>query len=196
MGASLVTRPTGEPVSLAEARKHLRISTADLDAVIAAQIISAREFVEGYTRRALAQQTWDFTYDWEWPCDRDGYRIIPAIAPLISVTHVKYVDANGATQTLAANQYQVVGVGDDSLPRIVPAYGISWPSVRDQPEAVTVRCVCGYQFGSPAIASIPQALKQAMLLHVEILHDRDIQQRETLEAARDALMSPYRVVRL
>lgn len=183
-------------MSLAEARKHLRIDTADLDSAIAAQIVAAREFVEGYTRRALVQQTWDFTYDWEWPSDRNGYCIFPLVAPVISVTQIQYVDGNGATQTLAADQYQVAGLGSDSLPRIVPAYGVSWPSVRDQPEAVTVRCVCGYEFGSPAVASIPQALKQAVLLQVEILHDRDIQQRATLEAARDALMDPYRIVRL
>lgn len=196
MGALLIARPTSEPVSLAEARKHLRIDTADLDAAIAAQIIAAREFIEGYTRRALVPQTWDFTYDWEWPCDRNGYRIVPPIAPVISVTHVQYVDGDGATQTLAANQYQVVGLGDDSLPRIVPAYGVSWPSVRDQPETVTVRCVCGYEFGSPAVVSIPQALKQALLLQVEILHDRDPTQKGLLEAARDALMDPYRVIHL
>ena len=196
MGASLVTGPTIEPVTLAMAKAHLRIDASDLDASLATEIIAAREFVEGQTRRTLAPATWDFTWDWEWPKSGCYHRIDLPTSPLISVTSISYVDTNGATQTLAADQYQVVGSGDDSLPRIVPAYDVTWPDVRWQPEAVTVRARCGYEFGSPAVISIPQALRYAILLQLEILHDRDVQAKSALEDARDSLMSPYRVVRL
>ena len=190
MGASLVTAPTVEPVTLAMAKAHLRIDSADLDANLATEIIAAREYVEGQTRRILAPATWDFTF-----ADLCSEIVFP-VTPVISVTSVSYVDTNGATQTLASNQYQTVGLGDDSLPRIVPAYDVEWPSVRDQPEAVTVRARCGYEYGSPAVISIPQALRYAILLQVELLHDRDVQAKSALEDARDSLMSPYRVIRL
>ena len=196
MGASLVTRPTSEPLTLAEARAHLRIETTELDAVIAAELMAAREYVEGQTRRALAPQTWDFTFDFGWPMVGCEYRIDLPLAPVVSVTSVTYVDDAGATQTLAANQYQVAGLGPDGLPRIVPAYNVTWPAVRCQREAITVRCVCGYEVGSPARVMIPEALRQAIKLQLELLHDRDTTARETIEMARDSLMTPYRIVRL
>lgn len=196
MGASLVTASTVEPVSLAMAKEFLKIDASDRDAEIAIMLLASRRFVEGYTRRVLAPETWDFTYDYEWPRSGSAYRIDPPMLPVISVTSITYVDADGAAQVLAADQYQVAGTGSDGRMRIVPAYNVTWPEVRCQPEAITVRCYCGYEFGSPAIVNIPQDLILAILFDLEISLEREPQMRQTLTERRDALMSPYRLIRL
>lgn len=192
MGSLLVTGPTVEPVTLAEARTHLRITHPDLDAQIAAQIIAARMHVENFTRRALINQTWDFTWDYNWPRDSHGPVLVIPLQPLVSVSSVAYVPDGGGTATLTATtQYQLVA--GDPFGRIVPAYDYTWPSVRCQPAAITVRAVVGY--GATA-SSVPDPLRTAILLHLELLHDRDPLAKPTLEAARDSMMEPYRVLRL
>lgn len=189
MGASLVTSPTAEPLTLAEMRAHLRVDVTDDDAIIATLLATAREWVEGETKLKLVTQTWDFTWDRGWPLD---LMLRLPVAPVSSVTSVKYVDESGATQTLSAALY--TAVLDREHPRIVPAYGAEWPTVRDVPNAVTVRAVCGY---GDANSDVPQPLRQAIKLLVGHWHEN----REAanignivtpLPFAVEALISPYR----
>jgi uncharacterized phiE125 gp8 family phage protein len=146
MGLSLVTGPALEPVSLIEAKQHCRVDSTDDDGLIAGYILSARSWAEDLTRRAFTTQTWDYTIDSDWPRMRVGYcdvyRIELPKPKLISVSSVSYVDTNGASQTLATDQYTVNATGITGL--IDPAYGVTWPQVRDQMNAITVRFVCGF----------------------------------------------------
>ena len=58
MPSVLVTAPTEEPVSLAEAKLHLRVDYTNDDVLIGALITAARQHAENDTRRALVTQTW------------------------------------------------------------------------------------------------------------------------------------------
>jgi uncharacterized phiE125 gp8 family phage protein len=191
MGLSLVTGPATEPVTLAEVKAHLRVGIADDDGLIAGYILAARRHAEGYTRRSFMTQTWDYTIDYCWPLvKRDCYltrRITLPLPPLQSVSTISYIDTNGAEQTLASDQY-VVKI-DDTSGIIEPAYEITWPEIRYQLSAATVRFVAGW-------TQIPDEIRMAIMLHVEILHDRNPQDRTLLEGARDALLDPYRVIRI
>ena len=62
-GLTLVTAPASEPVSLAEAKAHLRIEAADDDSLIGALITAARQSAEAHMRRALMSQTWRLSLD-------------------------------------------------------------------------------------------------------------------------------------
>lgn len=53
-----VTGPATEPITLAEAKEHLRIDGTDRDAYIAALITVVRERLEEETRRAFITQQW------------------------------------------------------------------------------------------------------------------------------------------
>jgi uncharacterized phiE125 gp8 family phage protein len=192
MGSSIVTRPTLEPVSVSQARDHLRIDSTDADSMIASYIVAAREWCESRTRRALPTQTWEYTIDFDWPTLGGCHRIDLPLAPVSSVSLITYIDEDGTEQTLDESLYQVCGTGPENFPYIVPAYNQSWPNVRYIPEAITVEYVAGY--GAPW--AVPGPLKTAMLLHVEFLFDRNPADRATLEAARDTLIDPYRVVKL
>jgi uncharacterized phiE125 gp8 family phage protein len=193
MGSSIVTRPTLEPVSVSQARDHLRIDTTEADSMIASYIVAAREWCESRTRRALPTQTWEYTIDFDWPLVDGLHRIELPLAPVSSVSLITYLDEDGAEQTLSESLYQVCGTGaDNHRPYIVPAYNQSWPTVRYVPEVITVEYVAGY--GAPW--AVPGPLKTAMLLHIEYLFDRSSADRGALEAARDALIDPYRIVKL
>ena len=58
MPTIILTAPTVEPVSLAEAKLHCRVDTTDEDALISALIVAAREYVEQVTGRALITRTY------------------------------------------------------------------------------------------------------------------------------------------
>jgi uncharacterized phiE125 gp8 family phage protein len=163
-----VTGPTLEPVTLAEAKSHSRIDSSADDADVAAYLITARESVERACSLAMMSQTWDLLIDNTWPKVVDPkslcaeLRIEVPLAPLISVASITYVDTSGSTQTLASNQYRVLRTGlHNTRGVIVPAFGVSWPSVRWQLEAITVRFVAG--FGTNP-GDVPQPIRHAITL--------------------------------
>lgn len=175
MGLSLVTGPALEPVSIAEAKQHCRIDSSDDDGLLAGYILAARSYAEDYTRRAFISQTWDYRIDtaladgkcYGWPAVMMGGNYYPRIVlpkpPLISVTSITYVDTSGVTQTLAADQYLVNPYSMEGI--IDPAYGVTWPQVRNQMNAITVRFVCGYG-SNPGDGQALERIRQAMLLLV------------------------------
>jgi uncharacterized phiE125 gp8 family phage protein len=201
VGLNLVTAPTSDPISLAEAKAHCRVTTLDEDGLIAGYILAAREMAETYTRRAFTTQTWDFTIDCDWPqaVDREVYRtqdrIVLPKPPVQSVTSVSYTDLDGNEQTLATNQYRVLRLNQERSEAFIdPAYGVVWPSVRRQAETIRVRFVCGYSAENP----LPESIRHAMLLIIAHFYEH----REAVNVGNivnelpmgvEALLFPYRV---
>ncbi len=106
MPSVLVTAPTAEPVSLAEAKLHLRVDDNADDVLIGALITAARQHAEHDTRRALVTQTWKLVLD-AFPesvitLDR---------APVSAVVSVVYTDPDGVSQTLAPGGYRARHAG-------------------------------------------------------------------------------------
>ncbi len=106
---------------------------------------------------------------------------------------ITYYDTSDTAAFMLAYDY-FVDIKNDPA-RIVLAWGNSWPSTTLRPfNGVNVRFICGY--GATA-ATVPQEIKQAMLLiighlyeHREQTTDRALQ---TVPMAVDALLYPYRV---
>lgn len=188
MSTTLVTAPTAEPLSREEVKNHLRVTTADEDDLIDALIVAAREHAEAHTKRAFITQEWDLFLDYGYP-----KLIEPPFPPLQSVTSITYLDGAGASQTEASSVYTVDADADPG--RIYEAFDQSWSSTRYERKAVTVRYIAGY--GDPE--DVPQAIKQALLLHIGHLYEN----REVgapiiiteVPMAYDAILSPYQVVR-
>src|SRR3990167_7589456 len=109
MGLIRTAAPDQEPLSLDEAKQHLRVDIDEHDELILSLVAAARQWAEDHTLRALVTQTWRLTLDYERPSfEADGrctHRIVLPRPPLASVTSVTYVDLEGATQTLAVDQY-------------------------------------------------------------------------------------------
>jgi uncharacterized phiE125 gp8 family phage protein len=183
-GLTLVTAPTSEPITLAEAQKQCGVAEgADYhDTVLLGLVKSAREKVEGDTSRALMPQTWDFTFDL-WPCGLDP--IYLPIAPVSSITSLKYYDTSGVQQTLATTVYHATRFLDREPAEIRLKNAQSWPSLYGEPGAITIRVVCGY---ANALA-VPESLKQAMKLLISAWHSEQALNEERY----DSLISRWRM---
>lgn len=220
MPSVILTQPTVEPVTLAEAKQHLRVDVADDDDLISVLIAGARQSAEGICRRALCTQTVKLVLDqfpapnvnigsanWygpQWgtspgpltvlqPSGKTGFEIILPLTPLMTVTSIKYIDQDGVQQTLAASAYKVDSVTEPA--RILPAYGTTWPQTRNEINAVEVV----YQAGYGAAADVPAGIKAWMKLRIGAMYDN----REEVAVIRgsvlempfaDRLLDPYRVV--
>lgn len=160
MGLVRITEPVLEPITLAEAKAHLRhtLDASDTtdDALIERLIAWARSEVERETRRSLLSQKWRLTLE-EWPATR-GWFEIPR-PPFVAITAFTYYDADGVVQTLASSVYQVDS--NCTLPRVALAPGQSWPSLQSGRLAPIV---VEYTAGWTNAASVPAALRQAALV--------------------------------
>lgn len=164
MPVEVVTGPATEPVTLQEAKDHLRVEVSTDDTLIERLITDAREWAERYTRRALVTQTWRLWLG-EFPDGDDGDEYLAMRLPggkVQSVSSVKYTDTAGTLQTLDAAKYSLSSRGPDAIAGLRPSYGNTWPATRDEPDSVQIEYVVGYG----AAAVVPSQIKQAILLHV------------------------------
>ena len=156
MSLTLVTAPTAEPLTLAEAKAHLRITDNNEDGFIADCIKAGREYAETVTKRALMTQTWDWTFD-DFPLDRTKLEVPKP--PLSSVTSIKYYDTNGTQQTWSSTNY-LTDTPTHGLGIIGLAYNAVWPCVQPRAFACTIRFVCGYS----SAANVPYRVKRAIAM--------------------------------
>ena len=154
MAIAVFTAPTVEPLSTAEAKSHLRVTSSDDDTLIDSYVASARDVFQDVTHRALLTQTLEYSFEY-WPSGRVLELPRP---PLQSVSSVTYTDSDGASQTLATTEYaidtrSVVG-------GIVLGKDKTWPSLDDIANAVVVQYVAGYGAAASAVpATILQAIR-------------------------------------
>lgn len=186
---AIATEPASEPVTLAEAKAHLRLEHDLDDAYIGTLIKAAREHAEKVCRRGFVSQTWTLTRS-SFPA---GEALPLARGTLASVESVEYVDASGTTQTMSTDDYDA---DTKSVPgRVVLRYGKSWPSARYQWNAVTVTFVVGTD-----AASVPAPVKHALLLLVSQMYEHRTPEItgtivSAVSFAVDALLDPFRLVR-
>ena len=177
--------PTTEPVTLIEAKLHLRVDTASDDTLITALIVAARLQIEKETKRTLVTTSWKLTQD-VFPGHIGGHNfhdnrhidhsrhgvsslgIDLDVPPIQSVTTVKYFDTDGSQQTLVAGtDYQVDTEGEPG--RLLPAIDKDWPDTQSgRLNAVEVIYVAGYG----AASTVPQLLKQAILWLVTAMYEQ------------------------
>jgi len=149
MALQVVTAPAYEPVSLAEARKWLRLEDDDTASTAVLQLLlkAMREDAENLTHRAFVQRTLKLSLD-NWPLDHTyGLKIELPFPPVASVSSFKYYDTDGVLQTLSTSLYDVHTEQEPAI--IVPAYQAVWPTIRLRPDAIQITFVAGYAPGSP-----------------------------------------------
>lgn len=182
----VTTAATTEPLTLAEAREHLRVDHFDDDGVISGCILAARQHVENVCGLALATSSWTMTLD-EFPADP----IALPREPVQSVTAVRYYNTSGVLTTWSSAEYEVDLYS--MPPRLRPRDGYSWPGLKSVLGAVQVEFVAGYS----GPQTVPQPLLQAMRLLVgHFYENREASVIGTsavaLPFAVDALLAPYR----
>lgn len=150
---TIVTPPTSEPITLAEAKKQLELSPTDTshDDHLTALIQAVREQFEHDTDSAVLTQTLSVTYE----NLRDDEIYLPR-RPVQSITHIKYYDSSNTLQTIESSVYSL----DKPESAVRLNYLQLWPVPIDRWDAVIVTYVTGY----PSVAAVPQLYKQAMKL--------------------------------
>lgn len=173
----LVTAPTDLPVTLQEAKDHLRVDGTADEVRIGRLISSAVTMLDaptGLLGGCIVTQTWKMTLR-AFP-----YRIEVPLPPLQSVDSVKYIAADGTLTTIDSANYQVAGLGTRQKASIVPVWGYSWPCAKSQPEAVVIQFTAGY-----AVADVPEPIKEAVLQLVEMRFDgAEVDQTTSINAVR------------
>ena len=150
MKYAVTTAPATEPVSLADAKVHIRTVTGDTSedaAIITPLIVAAREYCENFTRRAFAPQTIKAYPDgWE-----DNIKL--PMPPLVSVTSIKYYDEDATEYTLSTDDYQVDTIGGTVQILTQP------DEVLRKLNPIVIEYSAGY-------TSLPKTMRQAMLLFI------------------------------
>ena len=160
----VISEPGTEPISLTEAKSHLRVDHSNEDDLIDILRQAAREMVENHTNRSLITQTREITIDYFPLHLTNGWGCVPLThGPVSSVTSVEYYDGDDVEQTLNSSLYWVDT--NSGIPKIVVKN--SWPSTYDKPNAITITYVAGYG----AASDVPSPLRQAMLLILGHLYE-------------------------
>ncbi|WP_296741432.1 hypothetical protein [Mesorhizobium sp.] len=160
----LVTAPSAEPLTAAEAKARLGIGAEVSDDVMNAFIKAARQTIDGWSGwlgRALVRQTWKMILD-RFPSDCGGEITIP-LPPTLDIAEIKYFDVDGAEQTIEAPGYFLLP-GEPG--RLYPAIGSTWPHTKRQPGAVEISFIAG--FGA-AGSDVPEPIRNAIVLMVSNL---------------------------
>lgn len=154
----LAASPSNEPVSLDEAKAHLRVVFADEDEYILGLISAARCMLEGRINRALTPQTVSFTLTHFY----NGIKL-PRV-PVIGDVEINYTDEAGELVVLDQTTYLAT---DDEPPLLYPARGERFPALVPWHGNVRVQYTAGYS--TPA--DVPASLKRWILLAIGTLYE-------------------------
>jgi uncharacterized phiE125 gp8 family phage protein len=159
------TQPAVEPVTLAEAKEHLRVDISTDDALISAIVKASREFCEEYLDRSLVYTQWTMRMDaipWEIELPRPPV----AQAGTTTATVVTYTLETQATATLDTSTYRVDRTATPGVIRTV--YAGTWPSHLFDENSVSVTWWGGYGADGTAV---PAAVRSAMLMMIGSLYE-------------------------
>lgn len=189
MPTKVSTGPASEPITLTQAKLHLKVDYSTDDDYITALIQAAREVAEDYLGQKLISQTIEETFD----CFPGETQVTPYAAlrltwsPLISITSVEYQATAGTYTTLSSSAYTLA---DYQIPSVViPAYDTTWPDAIDYPEAVKVTYLAGYADAD----SVPEGIKAAMYLMLGHWYDNRQDTVRKMPTQAEWLLHRYRI---
>lgn len=165
MGYAATTTPN-PAVTLEDAKRHLRATGAEQDALITALIAAATRHLLKTYDLVLTSTSFDVTPTDELGAELDAFPagdadITMPLHPLQAVTQINYVDPDGVESLWTSSNYVVDTATLRGRVRL--AYDASYPDTRRQPGAVVLAATFGY--GDDA-DDVPENLKHAIRLLV------------------------------
>lgn len=192
MSLVMTSAPALEPVSLAEAKAHLRIDHTLEDALIQSLIITSRLHIEAALGLALITQSWSFFAD-RWP---KAQRLVMPMRPVQAIASVRLWKIDGTSMQLPGQAFFLDGQG---LPARLVWQGNGPPTDPERTvNGIEVAFTAG--FGA-APTDVPATIRHALLLLVAHWYEN----REPVEIGAEHsaipamvsdLLMPYRRRRL
>lgn len=206
MSLILTSGPALEPVTLAEAKAHLRVDGTAEDALIQSLIVTSRLHVEAALGLALVTQSWTWLVDrWPRPAMRRGQvtgpqpasdlRLNLPLRPVQAIAHVKLWREDGTSESLDLSRFYLDGM---ATPARLVWLGGALPSPGRLANGIEIAFTAG--FGAAA-AAVPATIRHALLLLVAHWYEH----REPVEIGSglvavppmvSELLQPYRRRRL
>ena len=192
MSLVMTSGPALEPISLAEAKAHLRIDGTAEDALIQSLVVTSRLHIEAALGLALITQSWSYFLD-RWP--KAGRFQLP-LRPVVAIAHVRVWSDEGISESLDPASFLLDGHG--MPPRLVALSGTA--------EIAPMRAANGIEIGftagfGAAADDVPATIRHALLLLVAHWYEN----REPVQigvgvnavpAMVSELLAPYRRRRL
>lgn len=183
------TQAAVKPVSIAEAKLHLKMDDVSADDdLIEVLIAAATEHAQKYCNRVFINTTVTQVYD-QFPPSGDVLRI--AVSPVVSVASIVYKDESGDSQTWDSTNYLVDIYTEPCL--ISEKNNKTYPSTLSERNAVTVTYTAGY---GTAASDVPTSIKQAILLLVGHFYNHREDTVSEKRTAAERLLAFYRVALL
>ena len=188
----LTSGPAVEPVTLAEAKAHLRVDGSAEDTLIASLIVTSRLHVEAAAGLALVTQSWSWYVD-AWP---RGHALKLPLRPVQSIAAVRLYEETGAATTLDPATWFLDGAA--APPRLVRQGALPWPRPSRIANGIEVAFTAGF---GPASTDVPAPIRHAILLLIAHWHEHrspleDGAPAEFLPAMVSELLAQYKAVRL
>jgi uncharacterized phiE125 gp8 family phage protein len=149
-----IGHPASLPVSLDDAKQHLRVLNNEQDTYIAELVQKAGEYVESAAGRTLVNRSWQLVLD------GFGGGVELLRPPVVEVTAVSYLDTTGTEIALPETEWRLA---QGFVPKLVPAVGKSFPTTAKEQDAVRVTYTAGFGVDAEAV---PLQLRQAIVLLV------------------------------
>ena len=188
----LTAGPAVEPVTLAEAKAHLRVDGTAEDTLIASLIVTSRLHAEAAAGLALITQSWSTFLD-AWP---PGPHLKLPLRPVQGIDAVRLYNEAGAATIVPPETYLLDSASAPS--RLVRQGALAWPTPGRIANGIEIAFTAGY---GDAAADVPAPIRQAILLLVAHWYEH----RSPLEVGAQAqpipgmvsdLLGPYRTMRL
>jgi uncharacterized phiE125 gp8 family phage protein len=182
MKYNLITPATALPISVLDAKSHLRVTSSDHDALIEDLIWGAARQFENRTNTVLSPQTWDLVLD----SDEVKERIEFLKYPILGITSLKYYDTDNVLQTLtggSSNRDYISFI--NGRPAAVDFVVDETPSTYDRVDAMTIRFLAGY-------STLPYDIKHALLAWIFRMYENPNDPVSMKVSFFDKIVNDYR----
>ena len=187
MSLALTSPPSVEPISLSDAKAHLKIDTTDDDALITRLIAAARARAEWHTGRALITQSWTLWLD-GWP--PTGAIEIP-LPPLQSVVSVATYARDDSASVMSASLYTVDIASAPA--RLARKIGTAPLTNLRAINGIAIAFTAGY---GDSADDVPPLLKQAILTLIAFLYENRGEAPAELPPDALAQLEPFRILKI
>lgn len=175
--------PAMAPLSLAEAREHLKLGRGEDEPGLARAIDAATAQAEALTGRSLIRREYRL---WRHAWPRGGVLRLP-MGPVIAVSEIALLDDRDAATLLAQEDWQLT---EKDPGRVAPRLG--WPPVRRCYRSIRIRYLAGYGGRADLPGGVRAALLALTAWHYQNRGDRGGTMADGMPEMALALLAPYR----